>query len=83
MSESRLPQCPSSFAYLYYIFQATPSHTFLLFTLTKNQCYLLGPFLNSGDHSLAVRAGTNPLDLHIVNLHLYRKSRLDGNKNIP
>lgn len=43
-------------------------------------CYSLEPFLKSGDHSLAVRAGTNPFDLHIVNLHLYRSICPDVNK---
>lgn len=43
-------------------------------------CYSSEPVLKSGDHGLTVWAGTNPLDLHIVNLHLYRLSRLDVNK---
>lgn len=45
-----------------------------------DQTLAIVAFLKSGDHSIAVWAGANPLDLHMVNLHLYGVSRLKNKK---
>lgn len=42
-----ISDCPSSSAYLHYIFQATPAHTLLIFTPTK-YVLLIGAFSKIG-----------------------------------